>query len=171
MTAQSANGYAPEPQPEPGWIPLEMPGVFTERCSFLSDGPENNRVRIAYYRRETDKHVLAQVWFGPGAEGPPGHAHGGSIAAVLDEAMGLAVWVDGHPALAASLNVRFRVKIPIGTDTTVEAWVQKVNGKRVATRSHVTDPKSGICLAEAEALLITLSPERQRDILYPGFDA
>ena len=58
---------------------------------FLQGHPH---LRIAYYRSaEKDDHghhaLFGRAFFGSaGCEGPPGHAHGGSMAAVLDEAMG-----------------------------------------------------------------------------------
>ena len=44
---------------------------------------------------------------GPPIEGPPGHAHGGSMAAVLDEAMGAAAWMEGHLVVAVRLATSF----------------------------------------------------------------
>ena len=38
-------------------------------------------------------------------QGPPGHAHGGASAAILDEVMGLVVWAAGHKVLAANINI------------------------------------------------------------------
>ena len=48
---------------------------------------------IHYFRTGPDRSLRAKVLFGPGTQGPPGHAHGGSMAAVLDEAMGGAAWM------------------------------------------------------------------------------
>jgi len=51
--------------------------------SFVSGDPDGNRLRAKYFIREKDSHIIGHVWFGPGSEGPPGFAHGGSISAVL----------------------------------------------------------------------------------------
>lgn len=83
--------------------------------SFVSGDPFGNRIRVRYFKRERDGALVGKVWFGPGAEGPPGHAHGGSMAAVLDEALGAAAWMSGHPVVAAKLVTVFRRMLPLGT--------------------------------------------------------
>ena len=50
------------------------------------------------------EYVLADFTFDKRHQGPPGHADGGSLAAVLDEAMGAAVWLAGHSVVAAHLS-------------------------------------------------------------------
>lgn len=142
---------------EPGWTPLHpLPEVEAAR-SFVS-GEHQARFRVAYFRRETDRHLMARAWFGPDAEGPPGHAHGGAVAAVLDEALGAAAWAEGHPIVVARLITDFRQMVPIGTDATVEAWVHKVDGRKVYTHARLTDP-AGALLAEGQAICVRLNPE------------
>ena len=68
----------------PGWEPLAQTIPPGSTRSFVQGDPE--RIDIAYYRRVDDGAVVARVRLGPGAEGPPGHAHGGSIMAILDDA-------------------------------------------------------------------------------------
>jgi uncharacterized protein (TIGR00369 family) len=64
-------------------------------------------------------------------QGPPGHAHGGCLSAVLDEAMGAAVWCAGHPVVAARLEIDFKKAVPLGRTCRVEAWVVSVEGRKV----------------------------------------
>lgn len=141
---------------EPGWTPLHpLPEVEAAR-SFVS-GEHQARFRVAYFRRETDRHLMARAWFGPDAEGPPGHAHGGAVAAVLDEALGAAAWAEGHPIVVARLITDFRQMVPLGTDATVEAWVHKVDGRKVYTHATLIDA-AGTLLAEGQAICVRLSP-------------
>ena len=56
----------------------------------------------------TDRWVVeGHAWFGPGCEGPPGHAHGGSQAAVLDEAMGAVAWINSHSCVAGGFQIKY----------------------------------------------------------------
>ena len=81
---------------EVGWTPIDPLGSVGTGRSFVSGEPDGDRLRVCYYRRDRDGALVGKIWFGPGAEGPPGHAHGGSMAAVLDEAMGAGAWLAGH---------------------------------------------------------------------------
>lgn len=139
---------------EPGWEVLTMPRQFGAGRSFVSGEPEGDRLRIYYYLRTEDAALCAKVWFGMGAEGPPGHAHGGSMAAVLDEAMGFIAWVSGHPVVAANINITFRKRLPLEQVLEVEAWIHGVEDGKVVTRGRIHDPASSRVFAEGEGLFI-----------------
>jgi acyl-coenzyme A thioesterase PaaI-like protein len=149
----------PEVVPEPGWTPIEPPRLEGGRGSFVSGEPEGDRLRVRYFRRPGDRRLVGRAWFGPGAGGPPGHAHGGSIAAVLDEAMGAAAWTEGHVVVAVRLDTRFERMIPLGTDTLLEAWVDRVEQRKVWTLGRLLDAE-GVSFASAEALFVKLDPAR-----------
>lgn len=99
--ARSAISAGPPSVSEATFLPAKVSKVDVfdwllkdEAClnrQFLQGHPD---LRLAYYRNlekdERGHHVLlGRAFFGSaGCEGPPGHAHGGSMAAVLDEAMG-----------------------------------------------------------------------------------
>ncbi len=148
---------APEVVPEPGWTPITALPDFGEGQPFLTGDTAGNRLRVAYFLREHDKAVCARAWFGWAAEGPPGHAHGGGIFTVLDETMGLAAWSSGYLAVAASITIQFKKKVPLGTDATVEAWVCRAQGRKVFTRALLRDPLNDCICAEAEGLYIVQS--------------
>lgn len=121
----------------------------------MSGDIESSRIRIAYFRKRDDDHLFARVWFGPGAEGPPLHAHGGAMAAVLDEAMGGVCWMNDHKVLAARLSVNFLRPLPLDTHTTVEAWIMSVDGRKISVSSRLLDAQ-GQVVAEAEGLFIVM---------------
>jgi len=122
---------------EEGWTPIEMPFLTKGGASFVGGDPQGHRLRIRMFVRESDYRLRSKVWFGPQAEGPPGHAHGGSQAAVLDHTMGIAAWVAGHPVLAASITIDFRQKLPLGKILNVETWVSEREGKKVFTAGRI----------------------------------
>lgn len=144
---------------EEGWVPIGPLGPVGTGRSFVSGEPNGDRLRVRYFRRVRDGALVAKIWFGPDAEGPPGHAHGGSMAAVLDEAMGAAAWMAGHHVLAASLTTEFRRMLPLGTVALLEAWVDRVDGRKVKTRGRLFG-RGGELHAEGEGLFIVLEPER-----------
>ncbi len=127
--------------------------------SFLA-GPHagDDIIRLRWYVREADGALVGRVWYGPGAQGPPGHAHGGSMAAVLDEALGSSCWVAGHPVVAAELNTSFRNMLPLDTVVTAEAWVERVDGRKIYPKGHIIGD-DGTVFAEATGLFIEMKPE------------
>ncbi len=127
--------------------------------AFVSGDPQSDRLRVRYFHRSTDDMLIAMVWFGPGTEGPPGHAHGGSVASALDEAMGGAAWHAGFPVVAARITVDFREMVPIGLEATIEARVEDVSGRKIRTRGRMTD-KDGKVYAEGEGLFIVLEQDQ-----------
>jgi acyl-coenzyme A thioesterase PaaI-like protein len=153
---------APSVTPPPGCVSLyPFPGPPQ---SFVSGDPDGHRLRVAYFRRQADGVLFARAWFGRGAEGPPGFAHGGSVAAVLDEAMGAAAWAAGHPSIAARIVVDFKTMVPLGIDASVEMTVEKVEGRKVTTRARLLDA-DGRVLAQSEGLFVRLTDDQIRDAL------
>ncbi len=102
---------------------------------------------------------MARAWFGPGTQGPPGHAHGGATAALLDEAMGFCCWLAGHRVVAVSIQVDFREMVPVGAVTTLEAAVERVNGRKVYPRARLYLP-DGELAAEASGIFLELAREQ-----------
>lgn len=136
-----------------GWVPFDAPALVGASLRFVSGEPDGNRYRVRYYR-DAEERLRARIWFGPETEGPPGHAHGGSMAAVLDEVLGLAAWAAGYPIVVGNLNVSFRNLLPLEQVVTVESEIVSVAGRKVMVHGR-------ICLGEtlfasAECLCITL---------------
>ena len=112
-------------------------------------------MRVVYYRSGDEPVLRATVWFGPGTEGPPGYAHGGAVAAALDEALGATAWMLGHRVVVARLAVDFRNPVPLGIDATIEASLVGIERRKVTCRARLTH--NGTLLAEAEGLCVMIS--------------
>lgn len=138
---------------EQGWMLFDAPALVGESLRFVSGDPEGDRFRISYFR-DADQHLHARIWFGPETQGPPGHAHGGSIAAVMDEALGLAAWAAGYPVVVGNLNVSFRNLLPLEQVVTLESEVVSVDGRKIMVHGRLF---SGDTLyAEGQCLCITI---------------
>ncbi|MGQ0505961.1 MAG: PaaI family thioesterase [Myxococcaceae bacterium] len=160
----------PVQEPESDWIPIEPLASVGNVRSFVSGDPNGDRLRVSYFRRGQDAALVGKIWFGPGAEGPPGHAHGGSMAAVLDEAMGAAAWMAGHTVVAAKLTTNFRRMLPLGSEVLLETWVEPIDGKKVRTRGRLFG-QDGEAFAEGEGLFIVLEAERFGPLIERAFQA
>jgi acyl-coenzyme A thioesterase PaaI-like protein len=115
--------------------------------------------------RESDKRLFAKVWFGPQAEGPPGHAHGGSMAAVLDHTMGISGWVAGYPVLAATITINFHSKLRLGTVAISECWVERIDGRKVYTNGRLYVDSPGNPIATGQGLFILQEIEAFKGLL------
>ena len=158
---------APAAQAEPGWqsvVPFPAP-----EGTFLHEGDppsrdalrRTSRIRIAYFRKPDEPQLYAKAWFGSKTMGPPGHVHGGAMAAALDEAMGAVCWMNEHKTVAATISVKFIAMLPIETETLLESRIDRVEGRKIFTRATLTNP-AGQIVAEGEGLFIVLTDEALR---------
>lgn len=144
-----------ELQGEAGWESFDAPALVGETLRFVSGDRTGNRFRMSYFR-DQERNLVARVWFGPVTEGPPGHAHGGSIAAVLDEVLGLAAWAAGHKIVVGNLNVSFRQLLPLQTIVQVNTRLVSVAGRKIMVHGQIRS-LDGAVYAVGEALCITLT--------------
>ncbi len=143
-------------QGEQGWEAFNAPALIGDSLRFVSGDLTGKRFRMRYFRDQS-KNLVARVWFGPEAEGPPGHAHGGSMAAVLDEVLGLAGWASGHAVVVGNLNISFRNLLPLQTVVQVESEVVSVKGRKIMVHGRIFGPDN-VTYASAECLCITIKP-------------
>lgn len=109
-------------------------------------GTENpHSIGVTWYERD-DGAITAEVTFTLAQQGPPGYVHGGASAAVLDEAMGAAVWRAGHRAMAVSLSTDYRRPVPLGQAVHVEARLVDQEGKALRTRGEIRLPNGTVAV-------------------------
>lgn len=103
-------------------------------------GTENPRsLGVRWYVRE-DGAIYTEVTLTAAQQGPPGHAHGGVLAALLDEIMGTAAWNAGYMVLAANINIDYRRPVPLNVPLQVTAVVSGKEGRKVFTRGELRLP-------------------------------
>jgi len=140
--------------PEDDWTPVQPFPFAAARGAFAGLTADEGRLELAYYRRPNGT-LVAVADFGPRAEGAPGLVHGGMILTVLDEALGAACWVAGHPSLTVRLNTEFRLSVPLGTRALVET---KVTGARhrLVTAEGALVGADGTLYASAQSRFMSL---------------
>ncbi len=135
------------------WSNFDAPALVGTSLRFVSGEPDGDRYRVAYYRNATGD-LRARIWFGPETEGPPGASHGGAMAAVLDEVLGLAAWTAGYAIVVGNLNISFRNMLPLGAVVTVETTVVSAVGRKVMVHGEIC--QGDTVFATAECLCITI---------------
>lgn len=153
----------PNLQPEPSWSEIHQATTLGPQPTFVTGGDDTDRLRVRYYQTD-DRQLVGKAWFGPGAQGPPGHAHGGSISALLDESMGYAGWVADLTVVAAEITIRFLEMLPLDQVVHFEARVVQVDGKKVQTASKVFTP-DGTTYSTGTGLFIVVDAEQFRNII------
>ncbi|OTA89819.1 hypothetical protein M434DRAFT_398367 [Hypoxylon sp. CO27-5] len=99
---------------------------------------------------------------GPGLNGHAGVAHGGIVAAILDEVIGLLMPINQQrgfmpdlPYMTAFLNTTFLKPVPTCATILAQAKILKVEGRKYFAEGWIEDGH-GVILARAEALYVAL---------------
>jgi uncharacterized protein (TIGR00369 family) len=92
-------------------------------------------------------------------EGAPGYAHGGLIAALLDEAQGVLCFHIGQFVMTDQLNIRYIKATPLNDDVTITATLTLVRKRRLYTKATMIQTKTGEVLAVSKARWYVM-PER-----------
>lgn len=100
-----------------------------------------------------DAAVEGRVRFGVSHVGPPYRAHGGVVASVFDQVLGVATIAAGSPGMTASMTVTYRRATPLHEDLRVEASFAGVEGRTSRARGAIYDT-DGRITAEAVATFI-----------------
>lgn len=140
------------------WTPLVPFWEAMGTRSFVSSDDDPDRIQVRYFS-DAGGRTWARATFGPGAEGPPGHAHGGALAALLDEAMGMAALATGRIVVAGRIEVDFRALVPLGEPVIVETTVDEVQGAKVPVHA-VLRRADGTAATEAAGLFVDIGSER-----------
>lgn len=102
--------------------------------------------------------AVCQVTLGPAFEGAPGRAHGGIVAALMDETMGLAMSVSGEPGFTGSLSISFHAPTPLKQPLEIRARRSTGEGRKVTVVAELRS--EGRLLAKAEGLFVTVDRGR-----------
>ena len=101
--------------------------------------------------------VVGSGTFGLQYEGPPGHVHGGFVAAAFDEVLGMAQSLTGRPGMTGTLTVKYRKPTPLHQDLRFVGWVDRVEGRKIFASSTLHHGET-LC-AEAEGIFVSVDFE------------
>ena len=107
-----------------------------------------------------DVTVHAVLDIGELHQGAPGLAHGGLLAAAIDEAMGHVNWLVGAPAVTGRLETTFLRPVPVGTRLHLDVRATGVSGRRVfmAAEGRLGAPDGPVAVT-AEAVFVQVPVE------------
>ena len=141
------------PLNEEGWQPLRhadtgRPLLFTNPAA----GQRNPIAPPMTIHHTPDGRCWSDFTLGAAYEGPPGTAHGGIVALILDHLLGEAA-TSGltEPKFTGTISVRYLRGTPLGP-LRAEAWVDRVDGHKTYARGVIRDEQCAT--AEAEGVFI-----------------
>ena len=108
---------------------------------------------------DTDAHgITALVTLADVHQGAPGIAHGGIVAAVLDEATSLAAWhVLDRPNVTGRLEIQFLAPVPLGRPLWLHARCTAVHGRKAyVTAELCPDGPEAAVAATASAVYVAV---------------
>ena len=146
-------GAANFSMPEPHVEKEEPKHLFSDS---IVSGRANPMGMEASLWKEGQEAVM-EVVLGPAFEGAPDRAHGGVMAALIDELMGQVLGIIGTPAFTGRLTVTYRNPTPLGVTMIGRARATEWRGRKI---SMTAEMRAGdLLIAEAEALFISVDPE------------
>jgi acyl-coenzyme A thioesterase PaaI-like protein len=110
-----------------------------------------------YLWREGDAAAM-QVTLGKAFEGVPGRAHGGIVAALIDETMGLVLAVNDVLAFTVQLDITYLAPAPIDQAIIARAWLERRDGRKLFISARVQANDTDV--ASAKALFLAVDPAR-----------
>lgn len=106
-------------------------------------GTQNpHSIGVRWYLHDDGK-VTGDITLTLSQQGPPTKSHGGASAAMIDEAMGIAVWAAGHRVVAANLNIDYKRPVPLGEMVSISGWVVREEGRKLYAAGE-------ICLSDGQ---------------------
>ena len=114
---------AGEVEQPPGVLPPHYPTCFG--C-----GPEA-QAGLHLQVRLDGEEVVADYTFGDAHSGAPGIAHGGTVAALVDDLLGYALYVVREPGVTRRLEVDYLSPVLVGTPYEVRGRVDRRDGRKL----------------------------------------
>ena len=121
----------------------------------LGCGPAAEQGFHLQVRREGDE-VVAEHIFTTRHSGAPGIAHGGAVATVIDDVLGMLLYVVRIAGVTRHLEVDYLKPVVLEVAYTIRARVDSRDGRKLFVSCVCTDP-SGVVAFTGKALFIEVS--------------
>jgi uncharacterized protein (TIGR00369 family) len=129
-------------------------------------GTENPHSMGLIWWVDNEGSLTAEFTLNKAQQGPPGHTHGGASAAILDEAMGLAVWAAGHKVAAVNIEINYHKPLPLGMAARVEAHVTQIDERKIFSAGSISLVNGTIAISGRGIYVV--APELFSDVQLRG---
>lgn len=121
------------------------------------DNPDG--MKLKFYADEEARRTICEFELSQRYQGPPGHAHGGIIATILDEAMGKVNKFRKVVALTKKMEVEYLKPVPLGKPLKVIGHEQQVIGRQHINVAEIYNDK-GEVLARSTGTFVAVDVGR-----------
>ncbi len=142
-----------------GFVPDDDGFYPAHRDCCFGCGPANHIGLGLRIRDGAAGDLVCDYSFDDRFAGGPGVAHGGAVAAVLDDVIGAVSLAHGVPRVTARIEVDYRSPIARGQDVTIRARLVAVAGRKATVAGEMRDARGRI-LAEATAIMVEIDDWR-----------
>jgi uncharacterized protein (TIGR00369 family) len=121
------------------------PSFGWQRHACFGCGPDNpNGLQLQFSPSPAGDSYLCRFQLGATFGGPPGHAHGGIIATILDEAMSKANRLRNTVALTRHIEVEYLRPVPLGPPLEVEGRIVRVRRRNHYNRAELRNAQGEV---------------------------
>jgi len=125
-------------------------------------GDDNDAGLHLQFFVDADQRVLCRVRLARQFQGPPGHAHGGIIATMLDEAMSKANRHRNIVAMTRHMSIDYLRPVPLESDLVLVGWsesdLNSGSGRKHRCSAELRNA-DGAVLASATGIFIEVTAE------------
>lgn len=116
-------------------------------------------MKLKFYLDEEGRRTICEFKLSRRYQGPPGHAHGGIIATILDEAMGKVNKLHKVVALTKSMQIEYLRPVPLREKLTVIGREQQTIGREHINIAEISNAH-GQVLARSTGTFVAVDVNR-----------
>ena len=140
-----------------GWLAGQRLPAHYRGC--YGCGPDNDHgLGLEVEAAEDDQGVRASYVFTERFQGAAGYAHGGAIAALVDDLFGFVLVRVLLPAVTHELSITYHRPVQLGVDCELHARLDSRDERRL--RLSATLVQNGKVAVDSTALFVTVDPKR-----------
>ena len=111
-------------------------------------GSENpHGIGLTWYVDSETGILTSDFTLNESQQGPPGCAHGGASAAILDEAMGLVVWAAGLRVAAVNLEINYHKPLPLHRQVFLETRITQQDERKIFSTGEIKIADGTVCVS------------------------
>jgi acyl-coenzyme A thioesterase PaaI-like protein len=123
-----------------------MKKISEHGVCYVCGSSNPNGIGVSWFYDEANT-IYSEFTLDQSQQGPPGYAHGGASAGILDEAMGVAVWRSGFNVAVVRLEIIYKHPLPLGQVLKLEARFTERKEPKIFATGEIRLPDGNIAVS------------------------